>query len=195
MTAKDAAEQESFGPAMQACREDEREFVIHAIQGKPYAECARLAGWGKPDSSAATMARIGFRISHRPRVIDAIIEEGKKVARTAVPKAAQAVNQILDNQHHKDRARTALAILERVDPTVQRQEIEVTHTINHEQEAIEQLRTLKALNVAHEKLIEIFGSFGLERLEKKLQLEHKSDVIDVEFAEVPRDPDAAILGE
>jgi hypothetical protein len=188
-------ERESFGEAMAACTPREREFVLHVMQNKPFAEAARLSGCGTPDSTAETFARIGYRYSHRPRVIEAMKEEAAKQMRTTLPAALKAVKDIIQNPFSKDRARTALAVIERADPTIQKQEIQVTHTINHEAEAIDQLRTLKALNVARDKLIEVFGCFGLERLEKKLAIENKSDVIDADFAEVPRDPDAELLGE
>lgn len=189
-------ERESFGPAMLGCRPDEREFVLHVIAGKSNAEAAKLAGWGATDSSAATLARIGHRLAHRDRIIMAIAEEVKKLTRSrATLKAAHTIDQILDNAYHKDAARVALAVLERTDPTVQRHEVEVTHKIDHEQEALDQLRSLRALNVARDKLIELYGAFGLERLEKKLAIENKGNVVDAEFSEVPRDVDADILGE
>jgi hypothetical protein len=194
--AKIPDERESFGPCMLACRPDEREFVLHIVAGKSNAEAAKLAGWGEPNSSAATLARIGYRVSHRPRVIEAVGEEVKKLTRSrATLKAAHAIDQILDNVFHKDVARVALAVLERTDPTIQKHEVEVTHLIDHEQEALDQLRSLRALNVAREKLIELYGAFGLERLEKKLAIENKGNVVDAEFSEVAHDPDADLLGE
>jgi hypothetical protein len=84
-----------------------------------------------------------------------------------------------------------MAVVERIDPTVQKSEVSVTHTINHETEALDQLRALKALDVARDKLIELYGAFGLERLEKKLALPDQSNVVDAEFSEVREpDPDA-----
>jgi hypothetical protein len=194
--AKIPDERESFGPCMLACRPDEREFVLHVIAGKSNAEAAKLAGWGEPDSSTATLARIGHRLAHRDRIIAAIGEEVKKLTRSrATLKAAQVIDEILNNSYHKDAARVALSVLERVDPTIQKHEVEVTHKIDHEAEALDQLRSLRALNVAREKLIELYGAFGLERLEKKLVIENKGNVVDAEFSEVPRDVDADLLGE
>ena len=194
--AKIPDERESFGPCMLACRPDEREFVLHVIAGKSNAEAAKLAGWGEPDSSANTMSRIGHRLAHRDRIIAAIGEEVKKLTRSrATLKAAQVIDEILNNSYHKDAARVALSVLERVDPTIQKHEVEVTHKIDHEAEALDQLRSLRALNVAREKLIELYGAFGLERLEKKLAIENKGNVLDAEFSEVAHDPDADLLGE
>jgi phage terminase small subunit len=196
MSTPDQEDRQSYGPAMLACTPKERLFVEQVMEGKPFADAARVTGFGNEDgtSSANTLARIGYRLSHRDRVIGAIAEEAKKMVRTAVPSAVKAVKEIVTSPFHKDRARVALALIEKVDPTVQRQEVEVTHKIDHEDEALQQLRTLRALNVAQEKLIELYGAFGLERLERKLMLENKSKTIDAEFTEV-RDPDAVLLGE
>lgn len=194
--AKIPDERESFGPCMLACRPDEREFVLHVIARKSNAEAAKLAGWGEPDSSANTLSRIGHRLAHRDRIIAAIGEEVKKLTRSrATLKAAQVIDEILNNSYHKDAARVALSVPERVDPTIQKHEVEVTHKIDHEAEALDQLRSLRALNVAREKLIELYGAFGLERLEKKLAIENKGNVVDAEFSEVAHDPDADLLGE
>src|SRR5262249_53474312 len=76
------------------------------------------------------------------------------------------------------------AVLERLDPTVQKVEVEHTHHIDHDTEALNQLRTLKALGVARDKLVEVFGEIGLDRFEKQLALEDKSTVVDAEFTEV-----------
>ena len=43
------------------------------------------------------------------------------------------------------------------------------HTIDHNAEALEQLRVMKRLGVAHEKLIEMFGYSGLGRYEQMLE--------------------------
>ena len=108
--AKIPDERESFGPCMLACRPDEREFVLHVIAGKSNAEAAKLAGWGEPDSSANTMSRIGHRLAHRDRIIAAIGEEVKKLTRSrATLKAAQVIDEILNNSSHTDAARVALS--------------------------------------------------------------------------------------
>jgi hypothetical protein len=53
-----------------------------------------------------------------------------------------------------------------------------------------------ALGVAREKLIEVFGEFGLQRLETKIGIEAKpGEIIDGDYSEVERDPDADLLGE
>ena len=82
--ASDQAERETFGEAMQLCTEQERQFVIEYVRfGKSLADAARSSGYGNENgsSTANTYARIAYRISHRPRVIDAIIEESRNGVR------------------------------------------------------------------------------------------------------------------
>lgn len=194
--AKITDERESFGPAMLACRADEREYVLLILQGKPGAEAARDAGWGTADSSANTMARIAFRLSHRERIIAAIGEEVKKLTRSrATLKAAQAVDQILDNQFHRDRARVALAVLERSDPTVTRHEVDISVKVDHHADTLNELRSLLALQVPREKLEELFGYSGLPLLMKQLAAQDAKQPIDVEYSDVEADPDRDILGD
>lgn len=186
-------ERESFGPAMLACRPDEREFVALLLQGKSAAEAAKLAGWGETDSSSQTLARIAYRLTHRPRVQEALAEEIKKLQRGRLPiKAIQAVEQILDSQFHKDRARTALAILERIDPTVSRQEIEVTHKFDPVKTTLNFLASLKARGWTREQLLGEFSPFELDHYEKLLAVEDHR-IVDADFVEV--DPDTDILGD
>jgi hypothetical protein len=47
--------------------------------------------------------------------------------------------------------------------------VEVHHIVDHDREAIDQLRMFKRLNVAHEKLVEMFGYSGLGRYERLLE--------------------------
>jgi hypothetical protein len=67
---------------------------------------------------------------------------------------------------HKDHLRALSLLLERTFPPESRHTVEVTHkVIDPDQEALEELRALRQLGTGHEKLIELFGSTGLDRLE------------------------------
>jgi hypothetical protein len=138
------------------------------------------------------MARIAYRLLHTDRIVEALRALLKRDIRTLGPAAHKAMKQILETPFHKDQARVAIAIADRLDPPVQRIEGEFkhTHVLDHESEAEAQYRTLMALGVAREKLIEVFGEFGLERLEAKLA-PPEAKVIDAEFSEV--DPDDELL--
>ena len=57
--------------------------------------------------------------------------------------------------------------LDRNDPIESRQFVEVTHKhVDLDQEALEELRALRALGTSREKLVELFGGNGLERIER-----------------------------
>jgi phage terminase small subunit len=193
-------EADDFGLAMRACLPKERAFVLALLEGKSGASAARQAGYGAEDgsSTAETFARIAHRTLNRSRVIDALAEQSRKTIRSLAPSAIQAVKDILTTTNHKDRAKVALNVIERVDPIVQKTEVTVTHTVDHDGEAVAHLRMLKSLNVARERLEEVFGFSGLSRYEKLLALEDaksKPPIVDAEFTVVDADIDAAIAKE
>jgi phage terminase small subunit len=182
-----ASIEDDYGPAMQACLPKELAFILALLEGRNGAQAAREAGYGNNDgtTSAESFARIAHRTLTRGRVIDALTEQSRKTIRSLAPSAIQAVKDILTTTNHKDRAKVALNMLERVDPVVQRIDAHVTHEIvDHKQEALIQLRSLKALGVAHEKLEELFGFTGLPMLEKQLAEQDANQPIDAEFTEI-----------
>jgi len=86
--------------------------------------------------------------------------------------------------------------INRLDPEVQQINAHVTHeVVDHRKDSLEQLRTLKALNVPREKLEALFGYSGLPMLEKQLAEEDKTKPIDAEFTEIERDVDFELLGD
>jgi hypothetical protein len=83
---------------------------------------------------------------------------------------------------HRDHGRAVLSLLDRVDPVVSKQNIEVTHKIlDPDQEALEELLALRQLGTSREKLIELFGGNGLARLERleAAELARRSEVARV----------------
>ena len=62
-------------------------------------------------------------------------------------------------------------VLDRVHGVEQRHVVDVHHHVDHDAEAVAQLRMLKGLGVAQDKLIETFGFTGLPRYERLLALE------------------------
>ena len=72
--------------------------------------------------------------------------------------------------------------------------MEVTHKVDHEGEALAQLRMLRALGVARDRLEEVFGYTGLARYEQMLALEDERKPIDAEFS-VIENVDAMIAKE
>jgi hypothetical protein len=67
---------------------------------------------------------------------------------------------------HRDHARAVGMLLDRVDPIATRHDMVVTH--RHEDPdrmALEELKALRKLGTAREKLLELYGPNGLDRLE------------------------------
>ena len=127
--------------------------------------CARSGPRQKLDASQ--LGKFAWQIAHDDRMIAAIAEEARKHLRGAHPEAVNALHDMIRNPAHRDHGRAVLALLDRVDPIVSKQNIEVTHRIlDPDQEALEELQALRQLGTSREKLIELFGGNGLARLER-----------------------------
>lgn len=160
-----------LGPAMRALPNDAWRTFCHELVTGPgghgkYAAAARAAGLGK-GSTPSNLAKLAWKIAHDDRMISAISEEARKHLRGAHPEAVNALHNMIRDSEHRDHGRAVLALLDRVDPIVSKQNIEVTHrVINPDEEALEELRALRQLGVSREKMIETFGGNGLARLER-----------------------------
>jgi hypothetical protein len=160
-----------LGPAMRALPNDQwRAFAYELVTGLgghgKYAAAARAAGFGK-DSKPSTLGKMAWQLAHDERMIAAIAEMSRKILRGAHPEAVNALNNIIRDPGHRDHGRAVLAVLDRTDPVVGRQQIEVTHKIlDPDQEALEELQALRQIGATREKLIELFGGNGLARLER-----------------------------
>jgi hypothetical protein len=160
-----------IGPAMRALPNDQWRVFCHALlTGKPghgrYARAARAAGFGK-ESTTTNVAKIAWKIAHDDRMIAAITEESRKYLRGGHPEAVNALLSMIRNSGHRDHGRAVLSLLDRVDPVVSKQTVDVTHRIvDPDQEALEELQALRQLGTSREKLLELFGGNGLARLER-----------------------------
>ncbi len=181
------SEADDYGPAMSACLPKERAFVLALLQGRNGAQAAREAGYGAEDgsSSAETFARIALRTVSRDRVIDALTEQSRKTIRSLAPSAIQAIKEIITTTNHKDRAKVALSMLERVDPIVQRIDVKHQHeVVDRTKAAIEHLARLKAKGANREFLVAEFGELGLAHFETILAQQNQAKPIDAEFTEI-----------
>lgn len=147
-----------------------RAFCHELVTGPPghgrYARAARAAGMGK-DSTPTNMAKIAWRMAHDDRMIAAITEESRKYLRGSHPEAVAALLNMIRDDQHRDHGRAVLSLLDRVDPVVSKQNIEVTHRVlDPDQEALEELRALRELGTSRDKLLDLFGGNGLARLER-----------------------------
>jgi len=167
-----------LGPAMRALPNDRwRAFVEFYLLGTftnhrknnfgPQAQAARKAGFGGPKTTPKIMAQLGWKLMRDDRIIAAVAEESRKLLRSGAPEAVKAVRDGVRDPTHKDHARFVAMTLDRTDQLESHQTIDVIHKhIDRDQEEIEEFRAVKQLGAPREKLIEIFGGNGLERLER-----------------------------
>jgi hypothetical protein len=165
-----------LGPKMLALSEKQQKFVIAMFTVRPgrgaATKAARLAGFGNPGSSPASIATISSRLMHTDAVIEGMREYGEQFLRGAAPAALLALQKMILTPSHKGHERSVSEVLTRVYPAETRQIIDVHHhAVDHTAEAVAQLRLLKGLEVAREKLEEVFGFSGLARYERLLEIE------------------------
>jgi hypothetical protein len=185
-----------------ACSPMERRFVYWLMNLPPKkgfkVQAVKLAGYGRvarngKPSTPHTLNSIAQDLLTRQRVVDLITEVTKKQIRSAAPEALAAVKEIIADVEHRDRLKAASVILERIEPTLQRIDVNVKHeTINRDAEAVAYLRKLKALGVSREKLEEELGFSDLPRYERLLQIEdmkNSAPVIDAEYAVIESSSD------
>lgn len=174
---------------MAALRDRERQFVWFYLtnEGPPNgARAAREAGYSNESEGAKVMAH---KLLHRERVILALEEVGKKSFRGLLGPAIKATAAMIADPKHPDHAKAVSSTLARLGIT-ERTGVdvnvtgEITH--NHTDAALSDLRTLLALAVPEEKLVEIFGFSGLSRYRKMLAetdakvpkvIEHRADEV------------------
>jgi hypothetical protein len=182
---------QTFGelsPAMRALPNERwRQFVYLYVTGRPTrgaAEAYRAAGFGS--TKPIDQARDAFKLRCDERIMAAVAELSKKHFRAAIPEAVQAVREIINDPAHRDRARVSMALIDRVEPIVGRHQLEITGrvTLSADEEALEELKAVRALGVTREKLIELFGGNYLPRLERlEAARAERAKVIDAETIE------------
>lgn len=160
-----------LGPAMKALPNERwRNFVRALVMQKPghgaLVRAARAAGFGR-DSKPSTLAKFAHNLSRDERVIAAITEESRKVIRVGSVEAANALMNLIRNPEHRDHGRALAMVLDRADPPVSKHSVDVVHrVVDPDQEALEELRALRQLGATREKLLELFGPNGLDRIER-----------------------------
>jgi hypothetical protein len=187
-----------LGPAMKALPNDRWRafvefYVLETLTNKhrenygAQANAARKAGFGKPKTTPRAMAHMAWRLMSDDRMIAAVAEESRKLLRSGAPEAVKAVLNGVCDRDHKDHARFVSMVLDRADPITSHQHVEVIHrTVDPDTEALEELRALRQLGTSREKLIELFGSNGLDRIERleaadKSRRANEAKVIDGEI--------------
>ena len=159
-----------LGPAMRVLNERQRLFVRALLLEKPgYGSATRAyrkAGYGKT-SKAATQSKEAHKMLRDDRIIAALAEEAKKVIRgIGHAEAVSALLNMVRSPDHRDHARAVDMIMRRVDPEVNKYTVDVTHRVDDpDREALEEIRALRKLGTARDKLLELYGPNGLDRLE------------------------------
>jgi hypothetical protein len=183
-----------LGPAMRKLPNDKwRMFARAYATGKPGLGAAtnacRAAGFSKNRPDIAR--KYAWQLVRDPRMIAAIEEEARNVIRLGAPEAARALLNLVRNEGHKDHARGIGMLLDRVYPVMTVANVEVTHKIaSPDDEALEELRAVRKLGATREKLLELFGFNGLERLEaiEARRAENATEIDgEAEVVEPPKD--------
>jgi hypothetical protein len=160
-----------YGPCMRALGARQRAFVEFLILEPPtvgaQTRAARRAGYGTGRTTPTIMAKISSRLVRNEKILAAINEEARKLLRAGGLEATKALLALVHNPEHKDHARGIAMTLARTDPEIERHDFNVVHKmLDPDAEALEELRALRQLGTAHEKLLELFGGNGLARLEQ-----------------------------
>lgn len=155
-------------------RQAYRAFVLALYQIPPgygsHVAAAKLAGFGTKTSSAKSWSVIATKLAHSPKILAALHEEDQKRIRASAPRAIRALQGLIEDPSHKDHARGIEMVLSRVHPTETHHRVEVHHVVDHDAEAVKQLRMFKSLDVPRSRLVEVFGAIGLSRYESMLEI-------------------------
>lgn len=158
-----------MGPAMRLLTEKQRKFVLAMLldQGKRFGRlkrCAQLAGYtGTP----LTLRTTAHDLSRNPKIIEALNEEGRKLIHGGIyADAVVAVRNLVQDAAHRDHARAVGMVIDRVHPLTTHHSVDVVHRHeNPDQVALEELKALRQLGATRDKLLELFGPNGLDRIE------------------------------
>jgi phage terminase small subunit len=168
-----------LGPALRALNEQQRNFVRHYVAEamiKPYGAATRAAhAAGYSDKRVNGVQRLTSKMAYTllhdktrsPKIVAAIAEETQRITRMGAPEAVGALYKIVHDPLHPGHLKALDMILSRTDPVVSRQDIAVTHrVVDPDVEALEELRALRKVGATREKLLELYGANGLDRIEE-----------------------------
>jgi hypothetical protein len=181
-----------------ACSPMERRFCYWLMNLPPKhgfrVRAAKLAGYGK-SSTPHVLNSIAQDLLGKQRVVDLISEVTRKQIRSSAPEAVAAVREIIADKDHRDRLKAASVVLERIEPTMQRLDVNVRHeVIDRNAEAVAYLRKLKALGVPRDKLEQELGYSDLPRYERLLALEDAKQAATIETDYTVIEPEQAGAG-
>ena len=191
------ADDPSFGPAMRALLPQQRKFVLacQMLGSTDNKRAALLAGYGgQGKHGMQTAANAGWRLAHDERVQKAMLEEaGKRIGGLRF-RALDVLREIVDSTKAKPaiKMRAALAVLDRTGmPAMTEQKMTVTHEVGPQALVLSKIREMIRINP---KMREMLEAPVLKMIEYE-EAKERCEIVDAEFTEVPRDPDADLLGE
>jgi hypothetical protein len=141
-------------------------YVFNGAEG---TEAARHAGY--LDSGTGAIRVRAHSLLQRDDIQEAIQALTGKYLFSLAPKAAMALDRLLDNPKHPKHDRAIDMVLNRSGHgETSKVDVNLTGsvTVDHTTAALNDLRALLALAVPREKLVEVFGHSGLERYERML---------------------------
>jgi hypothetical protein len=166
-------DQALMGPMMRALPSDRwRAAAVARFMVRTNTAAAKLAGFGNSEgtTTAENMKTIARNIFHDDRMLRALRELGEKHLVNGIPDAIGVLDEIMADKGHKDRLRAAQTLIDRAYPLTTHQHLTVEH-IDHDAEAVAELRILKSLGVERAKLEQVFGVNGITKYERLLALE------------------------
>lgn len=162
--------------------ERRRAFAWHYVfNGANGAAAARVAGYS--DSSDGAKVR-AHGLLQRDDVQDAIKALSTRYLFSLAPKAILRLEELLDNPKHPKHDKAIEMALSRSghgDRSSVDVNVSGTVTVNHTDQALNDLKMLRDMGASREMLVETFGFSGLERYERMLAareprvIEHRED--------------------
>jgi len=140
----------------------------YVFGGGEGAAAARFAGYSDAGEGCKVRAH---GLLQRDEIQAAIKALTGKYLFSLAPKAILRLGEILDNPKHAKHAKAIEMVLDRTGHggvTDVNVNVSGELTVNHTDQALNDLRALLELGVSREKLIEVFGFSGLSRYEKML---------------------------
>ena len=168
-----------LSPAMRDLPNDKWRLYVHyryLLAGKKGAisESMRRAGFGSSDTQGRQLSSMGCRLEHDPRMIVALREYGEIFLRRAAPDMLAVVREIAMNARakHSDRLKASAMFIDRAHPLQSVVKHDHTHKIvDHDKEAITQLRKMIADGATLETLQFLYGEAGLARYLARIEAE------------------------
>jgi Terminase small subunit len=157
-------------PELRDMRDARRRMFVwnYVFNGSNGSAAAILAGYSNASEAAKVTAH---HLLQRDDVQAAIKALCGRYLFSLAPKAIMRLGEILDNPKHGKHTKAIEMVLDRTGHAAASDvnvNLQGEVTVNHQDAALENLRSLLGMGVPREKLIEMFGFSGLTRYEKML---------------------------